>query len=133
MHHVLAFLLAINYGPGGSCSVHRHAPITLRCAIAPSRESPTVQLDLASSILSAMSRAVSESRKKRQHREKTYKVNVEVEAEHIGVFIGVTPDSDRELGYMDQLMRLLRVSTLTYLWGFPWGARQSARSCSLQA
>ena len=65
--------------------------------------------------------------------EKTYKVNVEVEAEHIGIFIGVTPNSDRELGYMGQLMRLLRVSTLAYLWGSPWAARQSGRSCSLQA
>lgn len=56
-----------------------------------------------------------QSRKKRKHREKTYKVNVEVEAEHIGVFIGVTPDSDREFSYIGQLVRTSYASGLAYL------------------
>jgi hypothetical protein len=29
----------------------------------------------------------------------THEINVEVEAEHIGIIIGITPNSDRELGY----------------------------------
>lgn len=29
----------------------------------------------------------------------THEINVEVEAEHVGIIIGITPNSDRELGY----------------------------------
>jgi hypothetical protein len=103
MHHALAVLLA-------TCSIlgnHIQSLVTHRVpysAIVPLREQPTCQLGLASSILSAMSRSNVRNHGRSVVREKTHKVNVEVEAEHIGVFIGVTPDSDRELGYRSQLV-----------------------------
>jgi hypothetical protein len=34
----------------------------------------------------------------------TYKVDIEVKAEHIGILVGVSPDSDREFSYSSQLI-----------------------------